>query len=90
MAGRRVPDDQKGRKFSVWISGENQQRLREQGLTPGEAIARGLEAGDRVPVPDDLAPAMALVARLAAALSNGAQVAWPGDNRPGSSEMAAR
>jgi hypothetical protein len=77
MAGRKV--DQPGRKFSVWISGENQQRLREQGLTPGEAVDRGLAAGDRVPVPRELAPTLALVARLAVALSNGARVEFPED-----------
>jgi len=69
MAGKK--SDLPGRKFSVWVSGENQQRLAEQGISPGEAIDRGLAAHDQVPVPDDVRTALRYLSRLAAAGANG-------------------
>lgn len=72
MAGKK--SDLPGKKFSVWVSGDNQQRLAEQGLSPGEAIARGLEAHDRVPVPPEVREAMRYLSRLAEAAANGGQM----------------
>lgn len=76
MAGKRT--DTPGKKLSVWVSGENQQRLAEQGLSPGEALARGLESQDRVPVPPEAREALRWLSRLAEAAANGMQMTAPG------------
>jgi hypothetical protein len=87
MAGKK--SDLPGRKFSVWVSGEHQLMLGEQNITPGEAIGRGLEAHDRVPVPPEVRTALRYLSRLAAVgASSGLQEQWLEGQEVGSPHIA--
>ena len=79
MAGKTADRlGERGRKFSLWVSAEDQRRLADSGLTLGEAFRRGLAATpDPVPVPEGLAASLELVSRLAQALAAGGKLVYP-------------